>query len=132
MPSTTKVPLKYLFAGWYKDGRAFAQNKEDVSVTDPKRSSFYDVKVDEVETFGIGAGDFHVSVDLETGRFFTESGQRVVGFYVGLPGPKPYKLIFWRQHTHNFNIGLDELSHEVKYKLGYEDADGKEHVIIIE
>lgn len=133
MQLASKVPLKYLFAVSYKDGTTFAQNEEDISTIDPKRSAFYDVKQDEVKTFtlddGVGNG---ATVDLETG--FLAAFQRnksTMGFTEDI-GPKPYKLIFWRQHTHNFNIGLDELSHEVKYILGYSDADGKEHTIIVE
>lgn len=124
MPSTTIVPLKYWFFGTYKDGTKFSQNKEDVSIVDPKRSSFYDVKQDDVRIFCLDI----FKLDLETGRFYTDDCQ----FYTGDPGPKPYKLIFYRQHIHNFNIGLDELSHEVKYCIGYVDANGVEHKIYID
>lgn len=128
MASTTKVPLKYLFTVVYKDGTRFSQNKEDVSSVDPSRSAYFDVRQEDVKRFFLDDGNGNGGeVDLATGFL---SGTGTPGFTEDI-GPKPYKLIFWRQHTHNFNIGLDELSHEIKYILGYEDSNGVEHTIVI-
>src|SRR5260370_31787542 len=127
MPSTTKVPLKYLFNTIYDDGTMFVQNKEDISTVDPKRSAYYDVKLDKVYMFTLNSQHNHMSLNLLEGRFYP--GNFTIG---DDPGPKPYKLIFYRQHIHNFNVGLDELSHEVKYCIGYTDADGVEHKILID
>jgi len=134
MPSTTKVPLKYLFHVQYYDGGGFIQEPEDVSKVDSKRSAYYDVEQDKVQYFELLLDDERVlGIDLATGQFFTcAEGYYLTQFTIGDPGPKPYKLIFYRQHTHNFNVGLDELSHEVKYCIGYTDADGVEHKILID
>ena len=131
MPSVTKVPLKYLFNVTYKDGSSFLQPENDTSSTDPQRSAYYDVKQDEVEWFHLvdwhGTGLPIAWVNVQTGEVYARpEGRRKLG------GSAPYKLIFWRQHTHNFNVGMDELSHEVRYVLGYSDANGKEHTIVIE
>lgn len=130
MPSATKVPLKYLFTVTYQDGTGFRQTLEDVSESIPGGSAYSDVRIDEVKYFSIYEPLREVyTVDLERGCFIVGDGTL---FYVGDEGPKPYKLIFWRQHRHDFSVGLDEISHTVKYIIGYSDADGKEHTITIE
>jgi hypothetical protein len=131
MPSASKVDLKYHFYVRYKDGSSFVQNSDDVSKIDPKRSAYYDVDQDNVELFQLTGGEGPFCVRLSTGQFYV-GADPIASFTVGDPGPKPYKLIFYRQHTHNFNIGLDEISHTVKYCIGYADADGVEHKIYID
>lgn len=134
MPLATKVPLKYLFSVVYKDGTWFSQTPEDVSAVDLTRSAYYDVDQERVEQFWLWDGqDSGIGLYLESGEFET-SHEGYYGFKFSLPdpGPKPYKLVFWRRHTHNFNADNEELSHVVKYILGYKDADGVEHTILID
>lgn len=126
MASATKASLKYLFNVIYDDGTMFVQNEEDISARDPKRSAYYDVKLDKVYMFTLNSQDNSVQLNLLEGKFYPG------GYTVDNPGPKPYKLIFHRQHTHRFNIDNKELSHTVKYCIGYEDADGIEHKIYID
>lgn len=136
MPSTTKVPLKYYWVAIYKDGSVLEQNEDDVSTQDPLRSAFYDVKQDELKAFGImseGEEDNWFGIDLETGQFDTSHAKQYgFSFTLANPGPKPYSLVFWRQHTHNFNVEYIEQEHIVRYILGYKDADGVEHTITID
>ena len=133
MPSATNVPLKYRFRAIYKDKMVFDQPENDTSKIDPKRSAYFDVDQDNLRQFYVS--DFEsmaFGIDLETGRFSSSVRDAISTFFVGNPGPKPYKLVFWRQHTHNFNVEYEEQSHVVKYILGYEDADGVEHTILID
>ena len=129
----TAVRLKYLFSVVYKDGATFQQAPEDVSKTRPGGSAFSDINVDEVQQFWLwDGGDSGIGIDLETGIISTSHAIYGYDFTIGDPGPKPYKLIFHRQHTHNFNIDREELSHVVKYCIGYTDANNVEHKILID
>jgi hypothetical protein len=122
----TAVKLKYLFSVIYDDGTQFIQNEEDVSAKDPKKSAFSDVDVDKVFMFTLTSPENSISLNLIDGKFYPG------GFTVGEMGPWPHKLIFYRQHTHNFNVDLEELSHIIKYCIGYTDAEGVEHKIYVE
>jgi hypothetical protein len=118
--------LKYLFSAKYKDGEVYKQNEQDVSLTDEKRSCFFDVKQDEVESFHLHDYDHVYSVYLNDGRFSVD----------GLPffmhdtgeGLKDFRLIFYRQHEHDFNVGggMKEIDHRIKYCIGWQtnDANG--------
>ncbi len=134
MVPATKVHLKYLFHVQYYDGDGFIQNEEDVSRVDPTKSAYYDVEQDKVEYFTLITSDEgQVGVNLGTGIFLsTFEGFYAHNFTVGDPGPKPYKLIFYRQHTHNFTMGLEEIDHTIKYCIGYIDANGVEHKILVD
>jgi hypothetical protein len=126
----TSIYLKYLFRVIYKDGTEFQQTQEDVSKNVPGGSAFSDVNQDKVKKFileGASGLDNSIGVDLNEGYFWNGNI-----FYVGEPGPKPYKLIFYRQHTHNFNIDREELSHIIKYCIGYVDAKGVDHKIYVD
>lgn len=116
--------LKYLFAVMYKDGSIYRQNAEDVSVKDKTRSCFFDVRQDEVETFTlIGNGQF--TVYMNDGHFEVNG----VPFFMhdsGL-GLKDFRLIFYRQHEHKFNINgngtKEQLSHDISYCIGWQTND---------
>jgi hypothetical protein len=122
--------LKYLFTAQYLDGSVFAQNPEDVSSVDPKRSAFYDVDHSKLAIFYLVSSNNVYSVNLIDGHF------EVNGVPFRLhddPELKDFRLIFFRQHTHNYNIiTKEELSHEIVYKLGWQTTkEGKniQHVI---
>jgi len=116
--------LKYLFAVKYKDGTFYEQNKEDVSNTDNKRSCFFDVKQDEVEYFCLSDEQTAFIVNLLDGSFFVND----VKFFMHDTGEglKDFRLIFYRQHEHDFNIGMKETAHRIKYCIGWQtnDANG--------
>jgi hypothetical protein len=108
--------LKYLFKVEYTDGTKFRQPSNDVSSIDPKRSAFYDVlnSDKEVKTFEVGS----IKVDLLDGIFYV-NGQKIIVDELLPPCKK--KLIFYRQHQHDFLSGSSqELDHRVTYFLGYE------------
>lgn len=124
--------LKYLFIAEYKDGAMYEQTIEDVSKTDDKRSCFFDVKQDEVLRFYLVSADNAVCVDLSDGHFEV-NGFEFFMHDAGM-GLKDFRLIFYRQHTHEFNMNRQELSHEINYCIGWQtkDNEGKNHKRIME
>lgn len=126
--------LKYLFVVEYKDGTTYQQNENDISVTDEKRSCFFDIIQDDVKTFFlIGVNNIY-SVNILDGHFEINN----VSFYLHDKAQKMTnrRLIFFRQHTHEFNQDLKEQSHEIMYRFGWQANDEKgnniQHIIEIE
>ena len=124
--------LKYLFVVEYKDGTTYEQTQEDVSLTDPLRSCFFDVKQDEVLRFYLVSAEDVFCVDLSDGHFEVNK----VPFFMHDAGSglKDFRLIFYRQHTHQFNMEKRELAHEVNYCIGWQtnDDENKNHKRIME
>lgn len=118
--------LKYIFQVTYKDGSIYASNQEDVSIKDPKRSCFYDVKQSEVKTFFLFNDEHRFSVNLEDGHFEVDG----VPFFMhdlntNLTG---FKLVFYRRHTHDFTPDGTETRHEIVYHMGWEcNLNGKNY-----
>lgn len=118
--------LKYLFIVEYKDGTIYEQNLEDKPVIKTTGSSFSDVRVEDVKKFYLVGAEHSFCVDLSDGHFEVNN----IPFYMhdqGI-GLKDFRLIFYRQHTHNVNIGADsfkELSHEINYCIGWQTNDEK-------
>ena len=117
--------LKYLFTAYYKDGTSYKQNEEDVSVTDPKRSCFFDVKQDEIIAFVLRGEGHRYWVDLTDGHFEIDR----IPFQMHEKPLKDFKLIFFRQHTHTFKVSTmknkqEEMNHEVVYRMGWQCTVG--------
>lgn len=117
--------LKYLFTVLYKDGTKYQQNEQDVSLTDEKRSCFFDVNQDEVIEFMLSDGKKDFIVDIEDGSFYVND----IKFFMHDQGEglKDFRLIFYRQHEHDFNVGsMQETDHRIKYCIGWQtnDANG--------
>lgn len=125
--------LKYLFDVEYTDGTTYTQNAEDKSILLPnERSCFYDVMQaieggKSIRWFMLSDGIDSYAVNLEHGYFDVNCK----AFYMHEEGTlSDFRIIFFRQHTHNFNVGVDaneEVSHEVVYRFGWQclDQDGK-------
>lgn len=130
------IKLKYLFLAEYTDGTIQMQPHDDKSLLDPeKRSSFYDVlqsgkkikKFSLIEDKLLGGNK--ITVDLETG-YFEVNGLSVLVESDKLPTtPDKFDLIFYRQHTHDFNAKYNssgnmempqEISHTIEYFLGWQ------------
>lgn len=114
--------LKYLFTAQYKDGTTYEQNEQDVSLADGKRSCFFDVKQDEVEVFHLQGNDNVFSVSMIDGSFAVNG----IWFYMhdSALGLKDFRLIFYRQHTHQFNAETRaELAHQIEYCIGWQTND---------
>jgi len=113
------MPLKYLFIAEYKDG-VFKQTPEDVSVKDPKRSCFFDVDHDKLVRFHL-VGDHKFTVDLRDGHFEVNG----VSFFMHEEPLKDFRLIYFRKHTHHFNIQYEEKAHEIVYRMGWQTTNEK-------
>lgn len=113
--------MKYLFIAEYKDGATYAQNLQDISLTDEKRSCFFDVRQEDVLRFFLTGGDNVFCVDLSDGHFEVNE----VPFFMhdaGL-GLKDFRLIFYRQHTHQFSGDRKELAHDINFCIGWQTND---------
>ena len=126
MTKSAPVPLKYLFRATFADGSVIVQTPDDKSIIDPeKRSQFYDViemaKRKQLVAFVLEGEGHEYGVDLRDGHFeidgvaFAMHEQPYVGF----------ELIFFRQHTHDFEQGVQqdaqpkEVKHEIVYRFGW-------------
>lgn len=125
--------LKYLFTVTYNDGTIYQQNAEDRSLKEPeKRSCYFDLDQDNIASFvlkgngheyGVYLKDGHFTVDglpflMSEGHWHTDTeGKRQL-----LP-LQNLKLVFFRQHTHHFQVGAHtqkETAHEIVYRMGWE------------
>lgn len=115
--------LKYLFIVEYTDGSVFKQTREDVSLTDPKRSAFYDVLNSKkiVRKFSLVKLFDKWTVDLKTGEFSHN------GYKIQLEENPTGKrtLEFFRQHQHDMDKAGKETDHRVTYFLGYKSGKRK-------
>ena len=117
------MPLKYLFKVEYLDGTIYEQNPEDISISDTKRSCFYDVKQEEVKKFYLIGNGNTFCIDLTDGHFEVNK----VHFKFHEEELKDFRLIFWRRHTHTLNaMNMNQLTHEVVYRFGWQTTlDGE-------
>ena len=108
--------LKYLFIAQYNDGTEFRQNENDVSSQDSKRSAFFDIIQEKLVRFSL-VGDGRVfSVDLTDGHFEING----IPFRMHDESIENIRLIFFRKHTHNYNLALEEQSHDIIYRMGWQ------------
>lgn len=125
--------LKYLFTAGYKDGTIYQQNVEDKSITEPeKRSCFYDVDQEKLAYFVLKGDGHEYGVDLRDGHFEIDG----IKFFMHEVPLKDFRLVFFRQHTHHFNVGAvgqEETSHEIVYRLGWQcTVNGKNYQEIMQ
>jgi len=125
----TTVRLKYLFVVQFDDQTLYEQNPEDVSLIDPeKRSCFYDVmqaveKGKKIVWFLLTDNKNVYAVNLVHG-YFQING---VTFYMHERRDlKDFRIVFFRQHTHHFNLNKEEQGHEIVYRMGWQTTvDGQ-------
>lgn len=127
--------LKYLFQATYKDGSHYLQNPEDTSVTRPEhecKSSFTDVRVDDVKVFFISNEEHTYSVNLEDGHFEID----------GLPFYQhedehlhDFKLIYKRnvKHSQDFKMTLGnkiaEEGENKTFEVAQQEAVGEPNIV---
>ena len=116
--------LKYFFTAFYSNGEFFNQDPADVSISDPSRSSFFDVDHSRLVAFSLADSEHSYVVDLTTGAFILDG----VSFHMHEAGEVqgPFTLIFFRRHTHTINAQFVGASHEIVYRIGWQakDANG--------
>lgn len=118
-----QAPLKYLFTCVYKDESLYYQNPSDISATDPSKSCFFDVRQEDLALFQLSEAETGnwFAVNLVTGEFLA-NGLKFRMHEEALSG---FRLIFFRRHTHQFNSSLQEKSHSVVYRMGWQATDEK-------
>ncbi|MGD0331374.1 MAG: hypothetical protein ABSB40_13175 [Nitrososphaeria archaeon] len=123
--------LKYLYTVRYNDGTEYKQNAEDISITNPEKSCFYDINIDEVRSFTLHGNDHQFYVELRYGSFMI-NGVRFSLYEEPLENQK-LRLIFFRKHTHTFSQGI-ETDHKIVYRFGWQflDDTGKNVQRVIE
>jgi hypothetical protein len=125
--------LKYLFTAILDDGSTYHQTSDDVSLTDSKRSAFYDIKDSKLKKFTLSNDKDVYSVDLTTGAFEVNDKS----FSIQLENdilPTNLRLIYFRRRRQHFMIpALEELSSDTTYCIGWQcTIDGKNYQRIIE
>lgn len=120
--------LKYLFRATFSDKTTITQNEQDVSIIDKTKSQFYDVLHVEKDIILFDLyldGQKYVTLDLQSGEFNINGKPFNVGEEIPMPKNTKRKLIYYRQHQHEFSaFGGEELSHKIKYFLGWEVNTG--------
>lgn len=123
--------LKYYFDVEYTDGSTFTQNKEDKSATDEKRSAFYDVCCDvekgkKIKLFLLSDGQVCYAVNLLDGSFIVNGAEFRMHEMEDL---KDFKIIFYRQHTHDFLAAQEKVTeqtkHAIVYRMGWQATNSK-------
>lgn len=114
------MALKYLFRATFADGSVINQNQEDQSLLNPQRSRYYDLQFESspLVTFELLGPDGRLLVDLRDGHFELPNGARS-SVPSDIPPGGEYELLFFRDHLHNFTSGLQEIGHQVKYRVGW-------------
>ena len=117
--------FKYLYTVRYNDGTEYKQNTEDVSITNPDKSCFYDINIDEVRSFTLHGNGNEFYVELKYGSFMV-NGVRFCFYEEPLQDHK-LRLIFFRKHTHTFSQGI-EFDHIIVYRFGWQTLINGENV----
>lgn len=115
-----KYNTRYLFEAQYKDGQIYRQNADDISVADPTKSCYYDVKVDDVEYFTLSDGKSVYVLDLKDGGFCINCADKI---YLTIDTLYNFKLVYFKRVT--LSITEDSRSVTVNYVLGYTAVDGE-------
>lgn len=133
------MELKYLFRVHYRDGSVYSQSPADTSLTDPKRSAFFDVRQEDAEAFELIGESHCYRVDLQDGHFEADGIPLYVGSCPSLSGPMPghreaehgawgaLRLIYFRRHRHYTPPGSGD--HDVEYHFGWQalGPDGRNY-----
>lgn len=116
------MPLKYLFTAYYLDQSSYRQTSEDISITAPGKSCYYDIDHEKLTKFELSDGiNFH-SVDLTNGSF------TVNGFNFEINKPDfplgRLRLIYYRKNT----VILGQGGVDVVYNIGWQTTVNGENI----
>lgn len=119
--------LKYLFIATLKDGTSIAQTHDDVSITNPSKSAFYDIIDKDVEKFYLlDAEGNNYGVDLSDGAFYI-NGAKIFIHDRNEEILSNFRLIYFRRVKKDFNINYEEIDTQITYLLGWQcnNSEGK-------
>lgn len=122
--------LKYIFIAEFDDGTFYTQDEQDIAKIAKQGSAFTDVlelqKDKKLIAFTIICHDKSeettLSLSLISGRFILNGKELIVEGDKPVPINDPdYRLIFYRQHQHDFNPeSQEETAHRVTYFIGWQ------------
>lgn len=112
--------MKYLFACRFSDGSRYFQRADDVSLTNDKKSAFFDVMDKDIVRFWIDGDGHHIVVDLTDGHFDVDGASFKLHDDEGL---KNFRLIYYRRITAKFS-GTEEVERETEFCIGWQ-TNGK-------
>lgn len=122
--------MKYLFSCGFADGSIYTQNEQDVSIHNPLKSCFYDIKQEEEKgnaptVFTLSNENDVYLVDLTDGRFEVNG----TSFFLhNEPLTGPFRLIFFRRHTHLLTVGFEEKEHLMSFNFGWQTTQNGENI----
>ena len=134
--STVKAPLKYIWTGYFDDGKVMEQPEDDRyskhdDAADHNPTAFRDLLeyMDKAKLiyFDINDGTFAYGVDLPTGRF------GINGTWFSMEGQNEplanRKLVYWRQVDQDHILTKDGIEAQeprvTAYYFGYEGKNAK-------
>ena len=125
------MALAYLFECHFNDRTFIQQTQEDASTTTPGKNAFYDVlqRINDVVAFGVFNDDHAYVVDLRDGHFDIDGVPfKAEPFDFPTGHDQPYRLIYFKRHTHSVTLGQDGEDHTIGYYLGWQiTVDGKNY-----
>lgn len=123
LPNGESIELKYLFEVEYLNGETYKQNAEDQSPTDPQRSCFFDVRIEEIKRFKLVGEGREVVVDLTDGHFEVDG----LSFLATDEELFDFRVMYYRVRDIHFDIGMNYRSNDIAYRIGWQanTKDGK-------
>ena len=114
--------MKYLFGCTY-NGETYQQTQEDVSLTNPEKSSFYDVMDKDIEKFWLNDGENNYLVDLRDGSFEV-NGRK---FLMHDEELSAFRIIYYRKRSMSF-IGTETVDDSTQFCLGWQTTNNGENI----
>lgn len=111
--------LRYLYRAVYSDGSMYDQNIEDISTSNPAKSCYNDLKLNQILYFTLSDGIHSFTLDLSDGGFSTNGSSK---FYLSDEKLTEFKLVHFRRVT--LTITNDVRSYAINFVLGYEAKRG--------
>ena len=126
----TKPNLRYLYRVVYNDGSIYDQNLNDISISDPNKSCYNDIKLKEIRYFTLSDGINSYTLSLSDGGVSINGSPKL---YLTHDKLTDHELVYYRRVT--LDITDDIRTMTMNFVLGYTatNANGEilTHNIII-
>lgn len=112
--------LEFIFIAELFNGTIYKQTPDDISLTTPGRSAYYDIKNVKIRRFSL-VGKGHIfTIDLESGNLEVDGNK----IYTKKPPEKSeLRLIYYRQVQQHMQVGVDDdkvLTPTIRYFIGWQ------------
>jgi hypothetical protein len=120
------MKLDYVFRCKFHDGTYYLQTPDDVSLTTPGRSAFFDIvpRLAEIETFSITNGRDALKVDLRDGSFEL-NGMKFHAGNPDVPRGNGYELVYFRRRQEHFTTDGKRIGGSCEYHVGWTNCGQK-------